>query len=142
MFWICFPGFNPLGQARAQFKIVWQRYNLNSSFTASRRSFVYSSRLSMIHLIKTIIALVTFNSNSNEGKMRIKKRCYARYCNIIYIRKTVKSILCCLFIFNKSHVKSILLKILVHNWSPIPYKMSWTTYYSRQPTSYEKLNFH
>lgn len=25
IFIICFPGFNPLGQARAQFNIVWQR---------------------------------------------------------------------------------------------------------------------
>ena len=47
---ICFPGFSPFGQARAQFNIVWQRYSLNSSLMASNLSLVYSSRLSLIHL--------------------------------------------------------------------------------------------
>uniref|UniRef100_A0A2P2Q3J5 Succinate dehydrogenase ubiquinone iron-sulfur subunit n=1 Tax=Rhizophora mucronata TaxID=61149 RepID=A0A2P2Q3J5_RHIMU len=48
---ICFPGLNPLGQALEQFNMVWQRYSLNSSFIASSRSLVYSSRLSLIHLL-------------------------------------------------------------------------------------------
>lgn len=50
MLLICFPGLSPLGQARAQFNIVWHLYNLNSSHIASNLSFVYSSRLSIIHL--------------------------------------------------------------------------------------------
>jgi len=36
---ICFPGFNPFGQARAQFNIRWQRQSLNSSLIASNLSF-------------------------------------------------------------------------------------------------------
>jgi hypothetical protein len=47
---ICFAGFRPLGQACVQFLMVWQRYSLNSSLMASRRSLVNWSRLSCIHL--------------------------------------------------------------------------------------------
>lgn len=41
-------GFNPLGQVLVQFMIVWQRYSLNGSSSASSRSPVASSRESMI----------------------------------------------------------------------------------------------
>ncbi len=45
---IALAGFSPLGQVLAQFMIVWQRYSLNGSSSASKRSPVASSRLSMI----------------------------------------------------------------------------------------------
>src|SRR5688572_264276 len=45
---IAFAGFSPFGQVLAQFMIVWQRYSLNGSSSASSRSSVLSSRLSMI----------------------------------------------------------------------------------------------
>ena len=38
----------------AQFMIVWQRYSLYASSSCARRSFVKSSRLSMIHLQRGI----------------------------------------------------------------------------------------
>ena len=51
IFFICpiaFAGFNPFGHALVQFMIVWQRYNLNVSFSCSSRSSVAMSRLSTI----------------------------------------------------------------------------------------------
>src|SRR5699024_6997703 len=41
-------GLRPLGQVRAQFMMVWQRYSLNGSSRSSRRAPVSSSRLSEI----------------------------------------------------------------------------------------------
>src|SRR3546814_5953373 len=41
---IAFAGFRPFGQVFVQFMIVWQRYSLNGSSSASRRSPVASSR--------------------------------------------------------------------------------------------------
>jgi hypothetical protein len=46
---IAFAGFKPFGQACAQFIIVWQRYKEKGSSNASKRSPVWSSRLSTIH---------------------------------------------------------------------------------------------
>ena len=45
---IALAGFNPFGQVLVQFMIVWQRYSLNGSSSASSRSPVASSRESMI----------------------------------------------------------------------------------------------
>ena len=45
---IALAGFRPLGQVWVQFMMVWQRYSLNGSFSASSRSPVASSRLSAI----------------------------------------------------------------------------------------------
>ena len=45
---IAFAGFRSFGQASVQFMIVWQRYSLNGSSSASSRSPVASSRVSMI----------------------------------------------------------------------------------------------
>jgi len=45
---IALAGFRFLGQAWVQLKMVWQRYSLNGSFSASSRSPVASSRLSEI----------------------------------------------------------------------------------------------
>jgi hypothetical protein len=45
---IAFAGFNPFGQVRVQFMMVWQRYSLNGSSSSSRRAPVSSSRLSTI----------------------------------------------------------------------------------------------
>lgn len=41
---IAFPGFNPLGQVRAQFIIVWQRYRLILLSSIALRSSLCSSR--------------------------------------------------------------------------------------------------
>jgi hypothetical protein len=45
---IAFAGFKSFGQDSAQFMIVWQRYRRNGSSSASSRSPVASSRVSMI----------------------------------------------------------------------------------------------
>ena len=41
---IAFPGFNPLGQVRAQFIIVWHRYRLILLSSMALRSSLCSSR--------------------------------------------------------------------------------------------------
>ena len=45
---IALPGFSPFGQVMVQFMMVWQRYSLNGSCSASSRSPVNSSRESAI----------------------------------------------------------------------------------------------
>lgn len=44
---IAFPGFNPLGQVRAQFIIVWHRYRLILLSSIALRSSLCSSRESV-----------------------------------------------------------------------------------------------
>ena len=45
---IALPGFNPFGHVMVQFMMVWQRYSLKGSCSASSRSPVNSSRESAI----------------------------------------------------------------------------------------------